>query len=205
LAAILAVKPGSRGLGLMLFRRRTKPNLAERLRATLWPRGGWPRAMRYFGKRMLRLSGSPHAIAIGCAAGLFVAWSPLFGLHYGLAIACALIVRGNVLAALLATTIGNPLTLPAMWVADFKLGERLLGAHHVRRLAFELQDSLAHRSFNAILPIVKPIFIGSIPLGLISACIGYFIVRGAVQAYQRARRERLEARRVNRVAEARTT
>ena len=85
----------------MLFRRRSKPSLVERLKESFWPRAGWPRALRYFGKRILRLSGSPHTIAIGFAAGVFVAWSPLFGFHYLLAVACAFIVRGNVLAAVL--------------------------------------------------------------------------------------------------------
>jgi uncharacterized protein (DUF2062 family) len=188
----------------MLFRRRTKLNLGERLRETFWPRGGWPRAMRYFGKRILRLSGSPHTIAIGFAAGVFVAWSPLFGLHYLLAIAFCFIVRGNVLAALLSTTLGNPLTLPALWAADFKVGELLLRDHHQRRLPLEVPESLAHKSFATLLPIIKPIFIGSLPLGLVTGFISYFVVRAAVQAYQHARRERLEARRVSRLGEARS-
>src|SRR5947207_5437430 len=134
----------------MLFRRRVRPNFAERLKETLWPRGGWSRALRYFGKRVLRLSGSPHTIAIGFAAGMFVAWSPLFGLHYLLAIACAFILRGNVLAAVLSTTLGNPLTLPAMWALDYKVGELLLGAHHLRRIPLQMTEGLAHKSFAAI-------------------------------------------------------
>src|SRR4051794_2657705 len=182
----------------MLFRRRTQLKFADRLRETLWPRGGWSRAMRYFGKRVLRLSGSPHTIAIGFAAGLFVAWSPLFGVHYLLAIACAFLVRGNVLAAVLSTTLGNPLTLPAMWALDYKVGEIMLGAGQARRLPMHLEASLAHKSFDAIWPIVKPIFLGSVPLGLLSGLIAYFIVRTTVQAYQHARRERLEARRLSR-------
>ena len=42
------------------------------------------------------------------------------------------------------------------------------------------------------------------PLGLISAFLSYFVVRAAVQAYQSTRRERLEARRLSRVGEARS-
>src|SRR5262245_40083291 len=161
----------------MLFRRRNKLNLTDRLKETLWPRGGWSRALRYFGKRVLRLNGSPHTIAIGFAAGLFVAWSPLFGLHYALALACAFVVRGNMLASILGTTIGNPLTLPAMWALDYKVGELLLGAKH-RRLPLHFEEeSLAHKSFEALWPIFKPMFIGSIPLGLVSGAIAYFIVR----------------------------
>jgi uncharacterized protein (DUF2062 family) len=188
----------------MLFRRRSKPSVVERLRETVWPRGGWPRAVRYFGKRIVRLSDSPHAIAVGFAVGFFVAWSPLFGLHYLIAVVLAFVLRGNVLAAVLSTTIGNPLTVPAMWVADFKLGERILGAHHFRRIAVQVPETLAHHSFDAILPILKPMLIGWALLGSVSGLVSYFIVRAAVQAYQHARRERLEARRLSRLGEARS-
>jgi uncharacterized protein (DUF2062 family) len=185
----------------MLFRRRSKPSVVDRVRETVWPRGGWPRALRYFGKRIVRLSDSPHAVAVGFAVGVFVAWSPLFGLHYLLTVVIAFALRGNVLAALLAATIGNPLTVPAMWVADFKLGERILGVHHFHRVAVHVPETLAHHSFDAILPIIKPMLIGWLVLGGITAAISYFIVRAAVRAYQHARRERLEARRLSRFGE----
>jgi uncharacterized protein (DUF2062 family) len=185
----------------MLFRRRTKPTLGERVRDTFWPRGGWRRALKYFRQRILRLNGSPHVIAMGFAAGLFVAWSPFFGFHYLLAIACAFIVRGNILAAVLGTTIGNPLTLPAMWALNYKLGEFLLGESHAPLPPPPGgRGGFAEESLHAILPILKPMLLGSIPLGLVSGAISYFVVRVAVHAYQSSRRQRLEARRRGRAA-----
>ena len=71
--------------------------------------------------------------------------------------------------------------------------------------ALHLEDTLAHKSFDAIWPIVKPIFLGSLPLGLVTGLVSYFIVRAAVQAYQNSRRERLEARRLSRLSEAEGT
>ena len=47
-------------------------------------------------------------------AGIFVGWSPLFGFHYLMAVGLSLLLRGNVLAAVLSTTIANPVTLPAL-------------------------------------------------------------------------------------------
>ncbi|WP_330448804.1 DUF2062 domain-containing protein [Paracoccus marcusii] len=41
-----------------------------------------------------------------------VNFTPLFGFHFLSAAAVAWIIRGNVLAALLATFVGNPVTLP---------------------------------------------------------------------------------------------
>jgi uncharacterized protein (DUF2062 family) len=178
----------------MLFRRRTPLTLVERVKYTFWPEGGWTRALRYFVKRVLRLTGSPHTIAIGFAAGLVVAWSPLFGVHYLMAVSLAFILRGNILAAVLGTTIGNPLTLPAMWALDYKVGDFLLGLHAGAKPPHILHN-LAEKSFAAIWPILKPLFVGSVPLGLVSGVISYFVVRVAVQAYQEARRHRLAARR----------
>lgn len=178
----------------MLFRRRHPLPLHRRVKHTLLPPGGWRRSLTYFRKRVLRLNGSPHTVAIGFAAGLVVAWSPLFGFHYVLALTLAFLVRGNIVAAVLGTTIGNPLTLPAMWALDYKVGEFLLGGPAGPKPP-HLLHSLAAQSFDAIWPVVKPLFLGSIPLGLISGAISYFIVRIAVQTYQEARRHRLAARR----------
>ena len=178
----------------MLFRRRDPLPLHRRVKHTILPPGGWRRSITYFRKRVLRLNGSPHTVAIGFGAGLVVAWSPLFGFHYVLAVTLAYLVRGNILAAVLGTTIGNPLTLPAMWALDYKVGEFLLGAPPGGNPP-HIFHNLAEKSFDAILPLLKPLFLGSITLGLISGAISYFIVRVAVQAYQEARRHRLAARR----------
>ena len=186
----------------MLFRRRDPLTFGERMKRTVWPEGGWRRTLVYFRKRVLRLNGSPHTVAIGFAAGLCVAWSPLFGLHYVLAIALAFLVSGNVLAAVLGTTIGNPLTLPAMWALDYKVGEIILGLQAKPKPPHILHN-LAEKSFAAVWPILKPLFFGSIPLGIVSAVISYFIVRLAVQTYQEARRQRLAARRIESAASMR--
>ena len=56
----------------MLFGRKVPAGLAERVRTSLWPRRSFWRSGKYFAKRALRLSASPHAIASGVAAGVFV-------------------------------------------------------------------------------------------------------------------------------------
>src|SRR6185295_11742361 len=111
----------------MLFRRRDPLPLHRRMKHFVLPPSGWRRALRYFGKRVLRLSGSPHVVAIGFAVGIFVAWSPFFGFHYLICAGLCLLMRGNILAALASTTLGNPLTLPAMWALCYTVGEMILG------------------------------------------------------------------------------
>jgi uncharacterized protein (DUF2062 family) len=183
----------------MLFRRRTPLTLVERVKYTFWPEGGWTRTLRYFVKRVLRLNDSPHTVAIGFAVGVFIAWSPFFGFHYLLAAGLAFIFRGNVLAALLSATLGNPLTLPAMWALDYHVGGLILGAGTTIAPPV-IDENLAAQSWAAIWPIVKPILFGSVPVGLVTGIVSYFIVRVAVSAYQQGRRHRLAQRRLHATA-----
>ena len=63
----------------MLFQRRNPPTRKERLRLLVWPRRSFSRSLRYGGKRILRITASPHAVAAGLAVGVFSAFTPFFG------------------------------------------------------------------------------------------------------------------------------
>ena len=92
-----------------------------------YPRGGWARAFEYVKLRLNRLPGSPEQIARGIWAGVFASFTPFFGLHFLLSALIAVILRGNILAALLGTFIGNPLTyVPIAWVG-IQSGHMILG------------------------------------------------------------------------------
>lgn len=177
----------------MLFRRRTPPSRTEKLRVAVWPRQSWKRSLKYFGKRVLRLSASPHAIAAGFACGVLVSWTPLFGFHFLMAMAVAMIVGGNVLAALFGTVVGNPLTFPLMWWSSYSVGHWILG--HGGRPPPPLHHDLFHAPWSEIMRVLHPMLVGALPLGVVSGVIAYFVVRAAVRAYQSARRDRLAARR----------
>ncbi|MGC2341160.1 MAG: DUF2062 domain-containing protein, partial [Methyloceanibacter sp.] len=94
----------------MLFKRRQTESLLERLRVHLWPRRSWSRSSRYVVYRLRRLSATPHAIALGFAAGTFVAVTPYIGTHLIMAALIAWIIGGSIVAAILGTFLGNPLT-----------------------------------------------------------------------------------------------
>jgi uncharacterized protein (DUF2062 family) len=187
----------------MILARRNKRTFSEHVRETLWPSAGWSRSLRYFGKRILRLSGSPHAVATGFGAGIFIGWSPLFGFHYLMAVGLSLLLRGNVLAAVLSTSIANPLTLAALWALDYKVGALILG-HHPHPPP-GITHSVAEKSMAKLLPVIEPMIVGWIILGTVSGLVSYFIVGYAVRAFQHARRERLHARRMERLHHAART
>ena len=178
----------------MLFRRRDKPSRWHRFKVWVWPRVSWRRSAHYYLKRTLRLSGTPYAIAIGIASGAAVSCAPLIGFHFLVTVAFCWLVRGNMIAGAIGTAVGNPLTFPFIWAATYEIGHRLLRGFS-RDAPPRLGYDLTHKSWDQLWPVLKPMLVGSVPVGLALGCIVYIIVYKAVAAYQRARRDRFALRR----------
>ena len=176
----------------MLFKRRKQPDLGERLRLALWPRRSIGRSLRYFGKRVLRLRATPHAIASGFACGVFAAFIPILGVHIAVALAIAWLIGGNIAAAVIGTTIGNPLVLPLIWAATFETGRFVMtGSLEGAQLPHHLGGMLRHLDLAVLWqPLIEPMLIGAVPLGLAAAFIVYFPVRWATARFQHRRGHR---------------
>ena len=65
----------------MVFKRRDKPPLLTRIREVVYPKRGWRRGIEYLGHRVRRLPDTPHRIALGISCGVFVSFTPFFGIH----------------------------------------------------------------------------------------------------------------------------
>ena len=178
--------------------------------------------MDYINKRMRRLPDSPHRIALGFACGAFVSFSPFFGFHFFLAAGCAWLVRGNILASLFGTIIGNPFSFPlisasSLWLGRWILGQRDSGSN------FEAITEAFADAFSSIWATVQswfgygpsmldglmvffhnvflPYLIGGILPGLLTAIVSYWILGPIVAAYQERRRKKLLAIQAKRRAE----
>lgn len=166
------------------------------MRTALWPRRSFVRSFQYFAKRVLRLTATPHAIAAGVAAGVVASWTPLLGFHFVLSFALAYVLAGNMVAAALGTAFGNPLSFPFIWAATLKVGNLLIGmppgAHHKH---VNLEALLRHLDVSQLWdPVLKPMLIGSLPLGISSGIAFYILTYWAVTAFQARRKLRLAAR-----------
>jgi uncharacterized protein len=178
----------------------------------VWPHTGWRRAFVYYVRRLARLSGTPHNIAAGFACGVAISFTPLVGFHVLLGCLLALIVRGNFLAMVVGTLVGNPWTLPLMWLGSYEVGKLLLGADfsaiELRPSVFQdlVGDLIAAAKEAGPLAVLKglaadlsvigrPVLIGSIPLGTAVGLLTYLPLVRVIAAYQEARRRRREQRR----------
>ncbi|WP_073625352.1 DUF2062 domain-containing protein [Pseudoxanthobacter soli] len=181
----------------MLFRRREPLNWKQRLRVAAWPARSWRRSFYYMVKRILRLRASPHAIAIGTAAGVFVSCTPFLGFHILLATAFTYLVAGNVIAAVIATWFGNPITFPIIWASTYKLGRFMLGQSGTET-PFHVSDlsaKLSTYSLRTIWPIIEPMIVGSVPIGIGCGLVTYIATRIAVAEFRKRQEARLRARR----------
>jgi len=77
---------------------------------------------------MLGSDSSPEVVAASFAIGVAISFTPLFGLHWIIALLLAVILRLNKVDVLLGTLAVNPLTFPAVAAVAIPIGRLLLRA-----------------------------------------------------------------------------
>lgn len=179
----------------MLFRRRQQQHPLSRLRVAVWPSVSWSRSAQYFRKRIMRLTGSPHGVALGFAIGVAVAFTPFIGLHIVMGIGIAYLVGANLVAAALGTAVANPLTIPFILASTYRLGRVFVGGPTHFANGDDVPANLAEKSLHVIWPVIKPMIVGAIPISLTAGVIAYVVVLLATRAFRVVRTERLATRR----------
>lgn len=204
-----------------MFKRKPRSYLRS-IGEFFYPRGGWYRAARYVIYRLRRLPDPADRIARGIAAGVFTSFTPLFGLHFVTAALLSWILRGNLLAAMLATFVGNPITFPFIASLSLRLGNRILGlpprdtnlSYVVEAFAGASHD--IWHNFLAIFSdhtaewsglslfldrVFLPYLVGGLLPGLGAALIAFGLSRPVITAYQKRRVKQLRKRYEKRMAE----
>lgn len=195
----------------MVFRRRNKRSGVERLKALVYPQGGWLRAGHYVWHRLTRLPDPPHRIARGIFAGVFISFTPLFGLHFFASAFIAFLMRGNIIAAIFATFFGNPITFPIIAVTSVQLGHWILGTGVDAVPASQILSAFANaggevwanimaiftdtptqwgRLRHFYYGLFKPYLVGGIGPGLVAATLCYYISLPLINGYQKLRQKR---------------
>lgn len=122
--------------------------------------------------RIRQLEGNPHYIALGMAVGVFVSITPIIPLQTIVAVALAYLVRGSKSAAALGTWLSNPLTIPLVYYANYKLGCMILGYQ-------KTLDVVSFDSFSQLmelgLDVTWAMIAGGICIGAILGVVTYFV------------------------------
>jgi uncharacterized protein len=203
----------------VVFKRRTPRGWLSWARQMVYPDGGFKRATRYVIHRMSRLPDDPRRIARGVFAGTLISFLPIPGMQFLAAWGLAVVMRGNVLASLLATFVSNPLTTPVIAVFSVGFGHWLLGIHtpltgEAIMDAFAGAGGEVWQNVKAIFTsapvewnsigsfwdnIWYPYFVGCLGPAVITSLALYYLTIPVVQAYQKLRaakaKDRVEKRR----------
>lgn len=197
-----------------MFKRRKPKTYGQLASDMIYPRGGWLRASTYVIHRLRRLPDQPHRIGRGIAAGTFISFTPLFGFHFVGGAACAWMIRGNILAALLATFVGNPITLPFIAFLSVSLGRTILGidgdisAHiiisefgragselwHNMRIIFGPEPVHWDNLIRFFYELYLPYMVGGIISGLVVSTAAHYMTVPVIKAYHRRRAKQMAER-----------
>ena len=200
-----------------MFKRRERRSIFRFFYEVIFSLKGISRAIEYVGIRLKRIPDTPHKISLGMSCGIFASFTPLFGLHFLIAGLLSYLLRANVLASLIGTFVGNPITFPIITVFNLKLGEWILGSSEYSSgdggkifegfldfifliyKSFFTEGSIGENNVPRMNEFLKGVFIpyslGGLILGFFIAIISYFLLRPLVATYQK-KRSALKAKRL---------
>jgi len=138
------------------------------------------RASLFYFLKLIRVKDSKDKLAIGFACGSMVSFSPFIGFHFLLAVIFAYILRGNIIASLIGTFVGNPFTFPFIWIFIYKVGNIFFDNDQNFSLELTFQ-SLFNQGYDILIPMMIGSLIVSIPIWFIS----YFTVKFLMTSFKR--------------------
>ena len=190
-----------------MFKRRERRSIFRFFYEVIFSLKGISRAIEYVGIRLKRIPDTPHKISLGMSCGIFASFTPLFGLHFLIAGLLSYLLRANVLASLIGTFVGNPITFPIITVFNLKLGEWILGSSEYSSgdggkifegfldfifliyKSFFTEGSIGENNVPRMNEFLNGVFIpyslGGLILGIFIAVVSYFLLRPLVATYQK--------------------
>lgn len=132
-------------------------------------------------RKIYHARGSAHEIALGSAIGAFWGVFPTFGLSTILTLLLYKIFRFNLLAAISAAFISNPLTSPFLLMISYKVGGYFI----------ETDFKFEYDNWYQNLPQVGYVlFVGSTIVSLLTGLIVYYITKYAVEHRRRVKHKK---------------
>jgi uncharacterized protein len=141
---------------------------------------GW---LRQTGRVLLRVEDTPTRVALAFALGVFIAFSPLIGIHTLIAIGLAVAFRLNRVVIVAGAWTNNPWTIAPMFTAGTLVGCALLGVSPTSLAAVDwgLHGRAFYQSFVAgFSPLVAPFVVGNLVLGAVVAIVVFGVLRAVL-------------------------
>jgi hypothetical protein len=128
---------------------------------------------------LVRIKDTPHALALGVAVGVFFGFVPLLGLKTLLALGVTRLLRGNLLAAVIAVTLHDVLlpVAPLLLRWEYDFGYWLLSHPHELppHLHLHVQSASAWFHWSTFFTVGRPLLIGSIGFAIPASIAAYYL------------------------------
>ena len=135
-------------------------------------------------KQVLHLRESPQRTALAFAIGVFIAFSPVYGLHTVMVLLCAWALGLNFLALMVGAFLNNPWTLVPILGASYWVGALLLGRSDSP--SFDWHDVSFGAIYEQVMPYAMPFILGGLVLSLLGAALAYPLAYYFVAKYRQS-------------------
>lgn len=149
------------------------------------------RIRRFILVNLLHANDPPHRLALGCAIGMFVAFTPTIGLQMVITIFLAWLLRANKVVGVPIVWISNPATFMPMYYWCYLFGCWILHWDAINRawwhaLTHPPPGWLASMAFywSRLGQVAIPLWLGCVVIGLLLAYPTYYIVYNVVRTYR---------------------
>jgi uncharacterized protein len=151
-------------------------------------------------RRLLAIDDPPERTALAFSVGVFIAFSPLLGLHTILATVIAFLFRFNKVAIYLGTYVNNPfLTLVPIIILSYATGAFLMGRPlrippqgiELLKNPHLLTGAYYRQVFVHSWYLVAPFAIGATVLSVVCSAVTYPLTLWALRKHQRNRERKL--------------
>ena len=133
-------------------------------------------------KQVLHLQESPQRTALAFAIGVFIGFSPLYGLHTVMVFICSWALRLNLLALMTGAFLNNPWTVVPILGATYWVGALLLGRSDSP--SFDWQDVSFNAIYAQVMPYAVPFFLGGFVLSILGSVLAYPLAYFFVAKYR---------------------
>jgi hypothetical protein len=141
--------------------------------------------------KLVGLEDTGHAIAVGFASGIFLGFTPLFGLKTLLSVLLAWVLRSNKIAAVIGVTLHDFILpfVPILLRIEYMVGYWIVTHPHRFPPQLNVSEFKIEQLFHwtTFLTVGGPLMLGSVIVGTPFGLLSYYAARWTVREYRQKR------------------
>lgn len=134
-------------------------------------------------QRLFSLNGPPTHLAFSFALGVFLSFTPFYGLHSLGAVGLAYLLRLNLMAVMIGAWVNNPVTVPFVYGGSYYIGSLLIGKADITG-----ELSWRHLNTDILGKIFLQLLTGCTITGLVAGFIAFWCCHHSIVLFRRNQR-----------------